>query len=159
MTTIRSWFFPICIVLVTLALGTGLYIAGSPTQARKQKTDSIRAQDLWQISQGVEAFRNSSLGRLPNDLSELEQQVGKSPTYYYLSNTKDPITKSAYEYHVTNASENKYELCATFETQSVSSTQFSQGRYPIYPAADTYFSQHNLGRTCFQLQAQVQPKP
>lgn len=142
------------IALVTGVVATSLYISGSPTRARNQRRDTQRADDLQQISYGVDYFLSVSQ-RLPNNLDEISARANQPLSSYYFPQLKDPRTGSPYEYRPLDLTESttsstqrrSYELCAIFE-QSTQENSIGQ-----WPGTGNMFWQHPAGRTCFTLEA------
>ena len=71
---------------------------------------------------------------LPEDLKTFTRMPG------YAAETTDPVSQTPYEYRVT--ADNRYELCATFETESA--------------ARLDYFWAHGPGRQCFEFEARAE---
>lgn len=146
---------PAVIVVTLVVVGAGLYVSGSPMQARRERFDTQRLNDLQQISYAVDSFTLAKQ-RLPADLDELRKGVNAPTSSYYLGSTKDPNTGIDYEYHPKDSTSN-YEVCATFETN----TQNTQNKAPYntYPLYAPLW-QHAATHTCFTLKANtVTPKP
>ncbi len=112
------------------------------------EADRRRVQDLRTISQAVHFWWqrtglnrssfNQPANQLPGGLSEL---IGKGVN---TSQTLDPETKTAYEYHIKSGT--TYELCATFS-----------GAEESDQVPRTEFWHHGKGQTCFTLDASQQP--
>ena len=146
---------PAVIIVTLLVVGAGLYVSGSPMQARRERFDTQRLNDLQQISYAVDSFTLTKQ-RLPADLEELRKGINTPTSSYYLGSTKDPNTGADYEYHLKDSTGN-YEVCATFETN----TQHTQNKAPYntYPLNAPLW-QHAAAHTCFPLKANTTlPKP
>lgn len=118
-------------IVLTSIVG-GFLTVGSPKTQRAIQFDTQRISDLQSISNEIEQYAMDAKG-LPKSLGELV----KTASYYV--NTKDPETKTDYEYIVKGPQD--YALCAVFGTVST----------------DDYWP-HGVGRTCFDqttLKAQV----
>jgi len=128
-------------VIASFCVGIG--VAGTPSEQRHIEADRRRVQDLRAIASAVHSWRqrnglNLPPSPLPAGLSEL---IGKGIN---LSQTLDPETKTAYEYHVSSGT--SYELCAMFS-----------GPEEADQVPGRQFWNHGKGRTCFTLDASLQP--
>jgi len=117
-------------------------VAGTPSQQRHVEADRRRVQDLAAIAFAVHSWRqhtglNPPSSPLPASLSEL---IGKGIN---LSQTLDPETGTAYEYHIRSGT--TYELCATFSAPEEAE------QVPRMP-----FWDHGKGRNCLTLDASQQ---
>lgn len=90
-------------ILVMVILG--FLNLGTPQKQRALRADGKRVQDLYQLSNQINARWNSSNHKLLEHLDELSGVV-----------LADPITRVGYGYHVKEGSQ--YELCATFSMES-----------------------------------------
>lgn len=118
-------------VLAVLVLGFA--INGSPAQARAAQMDSQRISDLQSIASGIDsAFNESEPKALPQSLEVLVDS-GR----LFAEDLVDPAGAS-YGYRVISAE--KYELCATFETEQLTRDD------GIWDAA----WQHSVGEKCFE---------
>lgn len=130
-------------IVTALALAAavyGLWIAGSPGAERARKLDERRASDLQQLSYAVDQFWNNEK-RLPSDLDELTKSRD-----IYIQSIADPETGATYEYRASGVK--AYELCATFQSASVSD------RLPkpyARPPEGGDFWNHPAGAHCYQL--------
>jgi len=88
------------------AIVGGLFVIGSPGDARRAKLDARRVSDLRAIATGIDAHWNRR-DSLPADVAELKEILphGVSIT--------DPETNKPYTYRVFD--DGVYELCAVFE--------------------------------------------
>ena len=136
-------FVWIIIGVVVLAVGYGIFLAGSPATQRTLQFDQRRVSDLLQISFAVDEYwvRNDNL---PEALVDLQDS-----RYYFVESIIDPATKELYEYQVLG--EKQYELCATFELVSTES-----GAGLRSPSKMSKVWEHGVGRTCFELE--IQPR-
>jgi hypothetical protein len=87
--------------------------------------------------------------RLPPNLATLSALRDS----YYVASIVDPDTGLAYEYLIDATS--TYQLCATFETNTVGQSQDPQNPYPYYTST---FWEHPIGRTCYSITARTYPK-
>jgi hypothetical protein len=133
------------VVLVVIILG--ISVIGSPMKQRDIRFDQQRVSNLSSIQYAVTDYYRAN-NTLPVNLDLLTQG-----TSYYVSNIKDPVTKLNYEYNIL--SENKYEICAKFSTDSTD----SDTRADYYNQNDNW--KHEAGRVCFKRIAGeiMSPKP
>lgn len=119
-------------VLITIIVG--FIIMGSPTTARNRRFDDTRINNLTSIQWQLTNYWQQK-NRLPETLAELNDPISgfETPT--------DPETNLPYEY--TPVSENGFELCATFTTNSNDTT-----RDISMPLGKTNWS-HGTGHQCF----------
>lgn len=93
--------------LAGAAVIAGLSIAGGPAQARKERRDEARMDDLQRLATHVACLaRDSGLTRLPADLSPTPGCPGPVPL-------TDSRTGEAYRVEPLDG--RKYRLCAAFE--------------------------------------------
>lgn len=130
-------FAGVVTVAIFLAVVYGLFLVGTPAQQRLIQFDERRVSDLQQITFAIDSYweRNK---RLPETLGDL-----RDPRYYVQAIT-DPKMGEPYEYRILN--EDRYELCAAFETDS---SQY-EGEFPKPFSEQTW--NHGAGRTCFTLE-------
>ena len=95
--------------VVLAAVVTGFLVMGSPKDARKEELDRRRVEDLRMLAN----LMTPEPGRPLRDSLDLN---GYSPDLK--AQVTDPVTKQPYEYHVVDSTH--FELCATFDTGSVS---------------------------------------
>ena len=116
--------------VVVAALGGGFYLIGPPAQERAKRLDAHRERDLQRLQLASDLFwtRNN---RLPTSLDDLSREAG---TGIY----RDPETGEPYEYRSTGS--DRYELCATFTTESEAREQFWS---------------HGPGHRCFTITAKA----
>jgi len=123
------WMAGISAVAVAVMVILGFVRVGSPSTQRTMRADARRTQDLYQLSEKIRAFWNST-HKLPEHLDELQDVV-----------LADPITRAGYEYHLKD--ESKYELCATFAMSSQQNEAIKR----------TSAWSHIAGRQCFPFDA------
>lgn len=141
------------IVAMLVAIVGGFFTAGSPFKARLYRFDEQRVNDL-QMLQGQIINYWQSKGKLPSTLADLEDSISgfRVPV--------DPMTQSAYEYHVMIGQERpgdtlKFELCANFSLPFGSQTVSRMGKFvpmdgpygPYGPYGANW--EHDAGRVCF----------
>lgn len=122
--------------LITIVLG--FVFAGSPAEQRKVRMDAQRVNDMSMIQS--EAVNYYSLKQvLPPRLSDLNNSI----TGFRVPS--DPKDSSAYEYNIKSPLE--FELCASFEAESVGEPDYSRIMY----YGDLYGQNwdHGVGRVCF----------
>ena len=119
----------------TLVVGSiiaGVILVGSPSEGRFQRLDSGRIEDFKQIMAATDSYwdRNE---RLPTSLDELAEDARTQV------NMVDPGSAQSYEHRALD--EDTYELCTTFDRESLESARRS--------SAD--FWRHGVGRQCFEV--------
>ncbi len=119
-------------VAVVAAVAAGLYVAGSPDDARARRFDERRVGDLSTIVARVDVFWTRQ-GRLPSSLDDLRQAPGADLP------TADPETGRAYEFHLVGG--RTFDVCAAFSR-------------PSAPSADPFWT-HGTGRHCFRRDART----
>jgi len=139
-------FIWVVIGVMVLAVGYGIFLAGSPATQRSLQSDRLRESNLQQISFAIDESwaRNQ---KLPETLEELQDS-----RYYFVESIVDPITKEPYEYLVL--AEKQYELCATFDLASADG-----GAGLRFPSKVSKVWEHGVGRTCFELEIQPRISP
>ena len=140
-----SMFAAVAGAVVCVGLVVGFWTLGSPSTQRDLAADRKRVQDLKSIARAVTKrwkIKPVVEGRtLPETLKDL---VPSDAVYVSLQLT-DPVTNGAYEYRVVSGP--KFELCATFATDSATSND-----HPERPGALSFWN-HPKGRHCFALDA------
>ena len=118
-------------VVVTLAIATGLYLAGSPGEARLRRLDERRTEDLSSAQEAIRLYwtRHNTLPAALDSVAALSDW-----------RFRDPSTGLAYAYKATGDS--TYDLCADFARESAPS-QYGGPRVNIW--------NHGPGRQCFHL--------
>jgi hypothetical protein len=119
----------VLVVIVALAVTTGIMIIGSPSEERTRRLDARRVEDLQGISQSVEIYRTRHQ-RFPASLEELAAEPGLSAVQ------PDPVSGSPYGYRTVDA--RSYELCGEFDRETAD----------VRAAG---FWSHGAGRQCFTL--------
>lgn len=134
---------------VLAAVVFGLMLSGSPELARSRQFDDVRSANLQELSYAIEAYFNTN-SDLPSSLDNLLVK-GR----YQVNSLKDPKTQETYEFRVV--SQNKYELCAVFETDSAKNGSYNNSMArPVYPYPGqevVNFFEHRIGRNCFSREA------
>lgn len=129
-------------VIVVGAIVGGLFLIGSPGEARSAKLDARRVSDLRSIAQGIDAHWNRR-GSLPADVAELEEILPHGVTL------ADPETNQPYTYRPVD--DGVYELCAVFETDCTE----HERRCARDWSRDVRIGNHGMGEQCFE----VKPVP
>lgn len=128
---IFGWF---ATLLVAGTIGVGLYLVGSPMEARLSALDRKRVENLVQLEDSIQQFRVEK-HRLPESLDEL-LEMGYGSTQL----TLDPATKQPYEYQQVEG--DQFELCAEFATDTTNDRHDPQGWLAPYRS-------HKVGRECY----------
>jgi len=118
--------------VVLVSIITGVILVGTPSEGRLQRFDSTRIEDLKGIMAGMDSFwsRNE---RLPASLEELMADPRVEVK------TQDPGSTEPYDF--TPMDEDTYELCATFDLETLA---------PGRPSSADFW-RHGAGRQCFEL--------
>ncbi|MDE2764538.1 MAG: hypothetical protein OXQ94_07135 [Gemmatimonadota bacterium] len=122
----RSIVLGAAVAAVVAAVAAGLFILGSPAQERERRIDDRRAADLHAIAAAADLYR-SRHSRLPASLDELAAEPGMR------INTRDPATEQAYGYQVLDSA--RYEVCATFDRESVAGPREPTTLSPVVEAS------------------------
>ncbi len=119
-------------VVSLISIITGVILVGTPSEGRLQRFDSTRIEDLKEIMAGMDSFwsRNE---RLPASLEELMADPRVEVK------VQDPGSAEPYDF--TAMDEDTYELCATFDLESLT---------PGRPSSADFWK-HGAGRQCFEL--------
>ena len=124
--------------LVVVVVAVGVFLTGSPMQARIRSLDRERVQALMRLSGVVERYHDDH-DALPRSLEALAAgQPGLSP-----EDLRDPVTNARYEDRPTGA--DTYQLCAAFGGPSA--------------VDEEVFWRHAKGRDCFDFTAPKAPAP
>lgn len=136
---LRKKISNIVIVIVSFGIIAGLALAGSPGKIRDIRLDSTRVNDLSRIQSEVLNYWQNN-GELPEDISILENAL----SYYTVP--KDPETDEDYVYKVI--SDNKFQLCAEFNTSNEGEISQARDYYGYYGNNMEYWN-HDEGVNCF----------
>ncbi len=130
--------------LIVLSILAGFFIIGTPSQARQQRLDDQRVNDLMSIQSQVLNFYQSKRS-LPASITELNDPLS------YFSLPKDPATGADYGYSVTSApgANPSFQICATFAAQSYGSGQKYAEPVARFGGMDENWT-HGPGQTCFE---------
>jgi hypothetical protein len=120
------------VVLVVIAVISGLRLHGPPAEEHLRRLDSRRVSDLRAIARAVD-LHWTRIGSLPSSLEDLPPELR---TTLSLS---DPETRQPYEYRVLGSE--SYELCA----------RFARGSPMIRESNRDDFWLHGAGRHCFEI--------
>lgn len=140
-------------VLTVLALLYGFSTIPSPAKQRDLKLDHKRVTDLGELQYSIDEYYRTNY-ILPASLNEV-----KPTSYSYLSkelSKTDPETNQPYEY--SKISDKKYQLCATFTTDSESDMDEYDSENYSYSSYKNKFK-HPEGRYCFELDTPVVYRP
>jgi hypothetical protein len=127
----------VVVLVVVAAIAAGIVMVGSPDEARAVRMDARRVDDLQGIERAVN-FYHSNKGRIPASLDELGREPG-------VRITNDPATGLPYSYR--RAGDDAFELCGTFERDSVPRVAAGVDRW-----------EHPAGRHCFALKVREVPR-
>ena len=149
---------------VVAAVVFGLALLGSPAEERERRIDDRRVTDLHGIAAAADLYRTRH-GRLPASLDDLAAEPG------FRISTRDPTSSEMYGYRALD--DGRYEVCATFATDSGGPTRSAsiiqrscQGCHgpgsPVATRADDPAAAHlgfrdlwahGSGRQCFRMRA------
>lgn len=124
------------VIVILGAIIVGFSVLGSPRTQQLIKYDEQKVADLQNIKYQVENYFYKNSG-LPDSISDLSKE-----NYNVLP--VDPQTKTAYEYKLVGQSAKAYELCATFNKETVKQSGVS---YPFYDGQSDW--RHPAGHFCF----------
>lgn len=127
----KKIFATIISIFVLAIIVFALYTSGSPFQARLEKIDRSRIDNLKRVSYEIENYYRQN-DQLPESLDKLKTIEPEILT--------DPKTKEKYDYEKTNTT--TYKLCANFATKS------KDDRYRYGPSPQQDWS-HSKGNHCF----------
>ncbi len=151
-------FVAAVVLMVAATVGTGLYLAGSPSKERGRRFDEQRVSNLQSLVNAVNS-RFERTGVLPQSIEELS--APGSAESYVVGSTNDPSTLEQYEYHATG--ESTYEVCAAFDLATPASpatpgmkrpyAATAPEMYPMDPTVKDW--SHPAGRHCFPVDASL----
>ncbi len=130
-------------VVILAMIVLGFILVGSPSQQRKVRFDDTRVQDLSMIQSQITNYY-SIKQVLPSALSDLANPL------IGFSVPADPNGGAAFEYNVKSSL--SFELCATFEAESITNKSNVINAMPYYDGYNRSFDEnwtHGVGRTCF----------
>lgn len=117
--------------IVVIAVGVGLWVAGSPAEARLERLDQRRVNDLRTADGAIDRYWRER-ARLPLALDSLPS------TFADGHGLKDPTTELPYEYQISGDS--SYTLCATFDRASQPEGRYAADPVWVHPAGHHCFS-------------------
>lgn len=128
-------------VLFVVLVVTGVWLAGSPVDARAKRFDEVRVQDLNAISNAVNNFYDRT-EKMPETMAALDEYNQKA--FNQTLNLRDPESGVLYEYRVVNDTAREFELCAQFNAEKRTDQR-------IYNPSGLNNSiwDHAAGRDCF----------
>ncbi|MBI5705757.1 MAG: hypothetical protein HZC36_02085 [Armatimonadetes bacterium] len=138
-----SW---LVVLGVLAAIIAGLWVVGSPSQARMEKADERRVEDLQQLVQVARGYFVNH-HTLPRDQAKLYAEASSG----YGGQMADPVTGKQYGYRVKDSA--TFELSAEFETDR---SKDERPRYYGY-SGDLPFWRHKKGLQWFAVKAKAPP--
>ena len=129
-------------VVVFVNIVLGFFLVGSPAQQRKVRFDEQRISDLTTIQYEITNYYQTKNGTLPATLANLTNTLSG------FTAPVDPSTGAAYEYAIKDGL--TFELCATFEAESMDNTTDTSMAYRAYGVNYYGTWNHSIGRTCFE---------
>ena len=139
----------IVVAAVVIVVGIGFYLSGTPSNARAEKLDQQRVNDLMEISNAINAYSTPN-NKLPHLLGTLRFMHPDSP---YPQSIHDPLTGQPYEYDPYSPL--NYRLCATFQTDTTKDRAIQ--KRPKYPSDNENFWLHPAGKKCFSFNVRAKP--
>lgn len=103
----KGWATAALAFAAVALVGAGLLLSGGPDQARKERRDRQRLDDLVALKALVDCLANANRGQLPDRLADSTQCS-------WPARLDDPFTGQPYRYAPTGP--RSYRLCAGFET-------------------------------------------
>ncbi len=134
-----KYFITSVVAIVTITIGIGLYVIGSPAQERLRRFDSLRVSHLQMIQSELYSYWNVNK-KLPDTLSVFDGRLTNG--YSSFTPPKDPVTGEMYAY--TKKGEDIFTLCATFALPATDDSYSSA--YGPYGSKDW---EHGAGAVCF----------
>jgi len=133
--SVFSWMIIVAVIAVVSA---GFVVIGSPLAQREKRFDEKRVQDLSVIQNYITNYWQNKK-TLPAKLSDLADPL--LGTFVPV----DPETGEPYEYKILGNL--KFELCATFKTES---GDVRRSVPKVYPSRGQDNWQHGAGHVCFE---------
>lgn len=127
-------------IIVALSIIGGFFIVGSPQKQRAISFDNRRSNDLQTIQYQIVNYWQQK-GALPNNLNSLIDSISGFQV------PLDPEQKTSYEYKITG--DLKFQLCATFNQNSVGQKINAPEAMPIRGNGLPENWNHAAGRVCF----------
>jgi len=140
---IPQWTAIVASAVVVATIILGFFLVGSPAQQRKVRFDDQRVSALSTIQSQVTNYY-SVKQVLPATLTDLNS------SFIGYAVPADPNGGAAFEYSVSAPL--TFELCATFEAESVTSSSNVTTAVPYFDGYSRAFDEnwtHGVGRTCF----------
>lgn len=122
---------------VAVAILSGFFILGSPSQVRLYRFDDQKVMDLQNVQWQIVNFWQQK-ERLPDPLIEIADPISG------FTLPVDPQPPLAYTYRKNG--DRSFELCATFNRES----QRNAAVRPAYPGNENENWQHGAGEHCFE---------
>lgn len=132
-----GWASRIAAASTVLVLAIGLWLAGTPQQARRTEIDGRRVRMLEALASQVDAYYEKT-HMLPLALDSLQVAARSTP-----ADLRDPATNVPYEYAILDSTH--YQLCGVFDTADSTGAE-------EYTLRETGFWAHQAGRHCWRLQ-------
>ena len=144
----RIWLGVVLLVIIA-SITWGFVVIGSPRTQQLLKYDMQKVSGLQNIDGQVQMYYQTK-GTLPETISDIAAMA------YYID-INDPQTATPYEYKKTGALE--YQLCATFNTDSVYASELASN--PKMQLNSEAMWTHSAGPYCFKraVDARIATKP
>jgi type II secretory pathway pseudopilin PulG len=128
----------LCLLSIGL-VAAAIVLTGTPATQRARQLDETRLADFSGLAAAINSY-HAAHDELPQTLEELKEETE------YIS-TEDPETKTGYAYKIT--SDDAYELCATFSTDSKDNPG-NTARDSSYPYPYSSSRDHKKGYDCIK---------
>ena len=103
----KGWATVALLTVAAIVIGAGLALTGGPGQARKERRDQQREDDLGALVGLVDCLAGTNRG-------QLRDRLAVTPQCDWQAALDDPLTGQPYRYEPTGP--RSYRLCADFET-------------------------------------------
>jgi hypothetical protein len=132
----RGVLLAVATAVVAVAIASGLWGAGAPSDARARRLDQERLDDLRLIAFAIDRHVHDH-GALPSSLGQLEERSE------WTLRVADPETQAPYGFHAIDDS--TYELCARYRFATDKRAELPVERRWVHPAGE-YCHRLNIDR-------------
>lgn len=106
---------------------------------RGANLDGNRSADLYRLETSISSYYNQNRYSLPDSLDDLP------------SSTRDGLNMPLSDYEYQKKSSTKYELCATFSTDTADEDIDDLDYYQIGKTASNDYNRHSAGKQCYSV--------
>lgn len=139
------------VLVAVVTIGVGLFLGGSPAQARREARDNVRSQGLSQVN-GVINNHYSVRGTLPTQ--DEYQSFYQSDALGFAKNHPLMETRPSYR----SVTDTTYEICTSFESDKTNQNRYGRVPFSIKtdpmwatPSENPDFWNHSIGPTCYSI--------